>query len=109
MSLCFWRDRVEILNLVPRYSKVKSPTLSHKPRQGWGTHFLVDSALGAEAFLILLARAAGAGIVSSHFFLAADDLLHGLRVSCSGHARLFEFAALAAHEGFFQFVSGCRD
>ncbi|MDQ1387135.1 MAG: hypothetical protein QOF56_589, partial [Acidobacteriaceae bacterium] len=47
------------------------------------------------------AGATGARIVAAHFFLRADDLLHGLRVAASSHARLFQFAALAAHEGFF--------
>ena len=57
--------------------------------------------LGAVALFIFLAGAAGAGIVPANFFLRADDLLHLLRVSGAGHAGLFQFAALAAHEGFF--------
>jgi len=65
--------------------------------------------LRAVALFVFLTGTAGAGIVSSYFFLAADDLLYGLCVSCAGHAGLFQLAAFAAHEGFFQFVSGCRD
>src|SRR6202035_209020 len=33
-----------------------------------------------------------------------NDLLNWLYVSCASHARLFQFAALAAHEGFFQII-----
>jgi hypothetical protein len=98
-----------ILPTLRSSDRSKGPTLSHNPRQGWGTHFLADSKLRAVALFILLARAAGAWVVSSHFFLSADDLLNGLRVSGSGHARLFELAAFAAHEGFFQFVRRRRD
>ena len=56
-----------------------------------------------------LAGAARAGIVAAHFFLAANDLLNGLHVPGASHARLFQFAALAAHEGFFQIVGGSCD
>ena len=58
------------------------------------------------ALLVFLAGAAGTGVVAAYFFLGADDLLHLLRISGAGHASLFQFAALAAHEGFFQLVRG---
>ena len=54
--------------------------------------------------LVLLARAARAGIIPSYLFLPAHDLLYGLRVPGSGHSRLFEFAAFAAHKGFLELV-----
>jgi len=60
------------------------------------------------ALFEFLAGATGARIVAAHFFLRADDLLHGLRVAASSHARLFQFAPLAAHEGFFQIIGGGR-
>jgi hypothetical protein len=53
------------------------------------------------ALLKFVSRATRAGIVAAHFFLPSYDLLHRLRFSAAGHARLFQFAALAAHEGFF--------
>jgi hypothetical protein len=61
------------------------------------------------ALLEFLAGAAGARIVAAHFFLPANDLLNRLHVASAGHARLFEFAALAAHESFFQIVGRSRD
>ena len=56
------------------------------------------------ALLELLSRPAVTGIVAADLLLPAHDLLHLRRVSRSGHACLFEFTALAPHEGFFQFV-----
>ena len=53
---------------------------------------------------VFLAGAAGAGIIAPHFFLRADNLLDRLRGASNGHTGLFQFAPLAAHEGFFQFV-----
>jgi hypothetical protein len=61
------------------------------------------------ALLEFLAGSAGAGIVSAHFFLTANDLLHRLCFATTSHARLFEFTALAAHEGLFQIVGGGCD
>ena len=65
--------------------------------------------LRAVALFVFLAGAAGAGIVAAYFFLRADDLLHLLRISGAGHAGLFQLAALAAHEGFFQVVGRSCD
>jgi hypothetical protein len=61
------------------------------------------------ALLEFLPGAAGARIVAPDFFLPANHLLNWLHVAGSSHARLFQFAALAAHEGFFQIVSGSRN
>jgi hypothetical protein len=58
------------------------------------------------ALLIFLPRAAGTRIVTPHFFLTANHLLHRLHIASSSHPRLFEFAALAAHKRFFQIVRG---
>src|SRR5438445_892516 len=58
------------------------------------------------AFLILLPRTARAGIVAPDLRAAAHDLLYGLSVSGAGHAGLFQLAALAALEGFFEIVHG---
>ena len=62
---------------------------------------MAGGALRAVALFVFLAGAAGAGIVAAYFFLRSHDLLHLLRVSRTGHAGLFQLAALAAHEGFF--------
>jgi len=59
--------------------------------------------------LLNFCRSRRAGIVAAHFFLTADDLLHGLHIAGARHARLFQFATLAAHEGFFQIVGGSCD
>src|SRR5271167_3873064 len=59
--------------------------------------------LRPAALLVLLAAAAGAGIVASNF-LATNDLLHRPLVTAACHARLLQFAALAALEGFFHIV-----
>src|SRR5215471_5135861 len=64
-------------------------------------------ALRPVTLLIFLSRAAWARIVAPDFLLRANHLLHRLRVARSGHARLFQFAPLAAHESLFQFVGGC--
>src|SRR3984957_4082457 len=69
----------------------------------------VIALLRPVALLEFLTRSTGAWIVAAHFFLSANDLLNRLHFSAAGHARLFEFAALAAHEGFFQIVGGSRD
>ncbi len=61
------------------------------------------------ALLEFLAGTTRAGIVAAYFFLAANDLLHWLHVTSAGHACLFQFAALAAHKGFFQIVGGSCD
>src|SRR5450432_252401 len=61
---------------------------------------------GPVTLLILLPRPAGARVIPPNFFLPADNLLHRLSVSRTRHASLFQFAALAAHEGFFQLVRG---
>lgn len=54
--------------------------------------------------LEFLTGTARARIVAAHFFLPANDLLHRLNVSGARHASLFQFATLAAHEGFFQVI-----
>lgn len=59
------------------------------PTQAFPTQTLTTQTLRAVALLEFLSRAAGAGIVAADFFLAAHDLLHGLRFAASGHARLF--------------------
>src|ERR1700691_3665488 len=79
------------------------------PTQTFRTQTFATQTLGPVALFEFLSRPAGAGIVAAHFFLAANDLLHWLRFAASGHARLFQFAALAAHEGFFQIVRGSCD
>ena len=61
------------------------------------------------ALLKFLARTARTGIVAAHLFLTANHLLHRLHVSSPSHARLFQFATLAAHKSLFQIVSGSRD
>ena len=61
------------------------------------------------ALLIFLARSARAGIVAADFGGASDDLLHGLTIAGTGHACLFEFAALAALERFFEIVHRSGD
>jgi hypothetical protein len=68
---------------------------------------LAKRRLRAVALFEFLAGAAGARVVAANFFLSANDLLYWRNVACAGHARLFQFAALAAHEGFFQIVGGC--
>jgi hypothetical protein len=60
--------------------------------------------LRAVTLLIFFPRPAGTRIVPPHFLLSPNDLLHLRRVSRTSHTRLLEFAALAAHEGFFQFI-----
>src|ERR1700739_1852726 len=61
------------------------------------------------ALLIFLSRAAGAGIVAADFFLRSYHLLHRLSIAATGHARLFQLAALAPHKSFFQVISGSCD
>jgi hypothetical protein len=56
------------------------------------------------AFLVFLARATRTRIVAPHLGAAAYDLLHRLHIARSGHARLFQLAALAALEGFLNFI-----
>jgi uncharacterized MAPEG superfamily protein len=91
----------------PRRRGSDSKGLSHKAVRV--TRNTVHSALRAVALLVFLAGAAGAGIVAAHFFLTSNDLLHCGAYRRPGHASLFQLAALAAHEGFFQFVGGGRD
>src|SRR5215469_735819 len=69
----------------------------------------VSSGIGAAALLVLLAGAAGAGIVAADLGPAANHLLDGLAVSRPGHAGLLEFAALLALEGFLEDVYGSGD
>src|SRR5579863_7355537 len=68
--------------------------------------WLTSSHLRSVALLEFFSRTAGARIVAAHFFLGADDLLYWLRFAASRHPRLFQFATLAAHKGFFQIVGG---
>jgi len=63
-----------------------------------------QSRLRPVALFVFLAGSAGAGIVAAYLLLRAHNLLNLLRLTGSGHARLFQFAALAAHEGFFELV-----
>src|ERR1700678_3523873 len=58
---------------------------------------------------VFLARAAGTRIIAPPFLLPAHNLLNRQYVSGASHARLFQLSTLAAHEGFFQVVGGCRD
>ena len=67
------------------------------------------SSLCAVALLVLLAGAAGAGIVTADFISGAHDLLDRSIYAASGHAGLFEFAFLLSLECFFKFVNRGSD
>ena len=61
------------------------------------------------ALLIFFARAARTGIVTPYLLLTSHDLLHRLHIASPSHLRLFQFATLAAHEGFFKVIRGSRN
>src|SRR5271167_3283547 len=67
-------------------------------------HPIVLSESRAVALLVLFPGPARARIVPPNFFLPTDDLLYWLRISGSGHTRLFELTSLTTHEGLFQFI-----
>src|SRR6267154_4998140 len=46
-------------------------------------------------------------MVAANFRTATHDLLNRLPIAGTCHARLFEFAAFAALEGFFEIIHGC--
>ena len=84
-------------------TQIPHPVAKNATRVG---HPVVFGDSRPVALFILFAGPARARIVPSNFFLPTDDLLYWLGVSGPGHTRLFEFTALAAHEGLFQFI--CR-
>src|ERR1700683_1285380 len=60
----------------------------------------------SATLLILLPRSTRARIIAADFGGATHHLLNRLAVSGSRHAGLFQLAALAALEGFFQLIYG---
>src|ERR1700676_1549046 len=97
-------------HLISRHGGTQSIWRINRPRGGSsGKDVDRCETSSPVALLEFLTRAAGAGIVAAHFFLRADYLLHRLHIASARHARLFQFAALAAHERFFQIVGGSGD
>jgi hypothetical protein len=58
----------------------------------------------AAALLVFFAGTTGTRIVASDFRAAANHLLD-LLIAGTGHTGLFQFAAFAALEGFFEIIN----
>ena len=98
-GIIFHRISCSSITLV-RFTDHKLSTIENASR---GRRAHKSLGVRAVALLVFLAGSAMAGIVAADLF-SADDLLHRLGFTRTGHARLFEFALLAALKGFFNVI-----